>query len=597
MRRKHIGIAVTDDHCVFAEGSRARLSDGLTSRSSGLTLKARVGGTSMPRLAALTLVVIVCAVITFPPAVAYADSSQPSPVPVPAVPAPVVAAVPVPAVPAPVVAAVPVPAVPAPVVAAVPVPAVPAPVVTPAPVLTSSVNSQSSAGATNGPQSAIVPSSASGTSTTKPPNAPTASGPVGLTLVAAVHMTDANHNGRKDAGDMIGIDYVLRNSGTVTVERLTITDPAVNVVCRSTSLAAGAATACTGSRTVTLADMNRGVIVSSAAAWGAALDGRAVKFQAASASVSLSVVSRLTIQQHIGALVDVDRDGVIGLGDRIGYGFTVSNTGNVTLSRVTILDVLLGQSSLGARCAATVLEPGTSTSCDAGYTVSAADVRRGKVQNFAAATATVPSGVAVRSNSSVTVQSVAGRVAVGPRVPKPPKPPRVPRPRIGLLQWILRIDDNNHDGLVDWGDGVVYGFRVTNSGGTLVTKIAIDDGRLAGQGVVISCPSGSLPPGALVTCTSSIYTATVFSMTHGAGPNYASATALSDSGTAIRSNSTLITLAVGEPVSAAVAAVSAPSTSLAFTGSPLDDLLRWAGGLIAAGLVLSLVSRKAGRLV
>ena len=413
-------------------------------------------------------------------------------------------------------------------------------------------------------------------------------------MVANLHITDANRNGLKDTGDGITMDYRLRNSGTVAVERLTVTDPAVIVVCTRSSLAAGAETACTGTRRVTLADMNRGVIVSSAAAQGISLDGRAVRVQAANASVSLSVVSRLTIQQHIGALADVDRDGAIGLGDRIGYSFTITNTGNVTLSRVSVLDLLLGRSSLGPRCAATVLAPGTSTSCAAAHTISAADVRRGKVQNFAAAMAKSPSGVAVRSNSSVTVQSVAGPVSAGPRGPKPP---RVPRPRIGLLQWIVGVNDNNHDALVDWGDGVVYGFRVTNSGGTPVTKIAIDDGRLAGQGVVVSCPSGTLQPGASVTCTSGAYTATVFSMTHGVGSNFASATALSDSGTAIRSNSTVLTLAVGMPVSAAVAAVSPVSaqTSLAFTGSPLDDLLRWAGGLIAAGFVLSLAGRKSAR--
>lgn len=396
---------------------------------------------------------------------------------------------------------------------------------------------------------------------------------------------------------MIGVNYVLRNSGTATVERLTVIDPAVKVVCNRSSLAAGSTTACIGSRKVTLTDMNRGVIVSSALAGGVAIDGRRVTVAARSVSVALSVRTRLVIQQRIAGLVDVDRDGRIGAGDLLRYGFTVSNMGNVTLSRVAVRDAMISRFSLGVRCVATHLNPGTSTNCTAGaYTVTAWNVRRGKVANFAAATATTPSGVAVRSNSSVTVQPVAGRAVVGPPAPKPTRPPR---PRIELLQWIVRIDDNNHDTLVDWGDGVVYGFRVTNSGGTPVTKIAIDAARLARSGVRVSCASQTLQPGSSVTCISGVYTATEFSMTHGVGSNHASASAVSSSGKVIHSNSTVISLPVGVSVRVALAPPSglASPSGLAMTGSPADRLLMWAGGLIAAGLVLRLLSRKTSRLV
>lgn len=416
----------------------------------------------------------------------------------------------------------------------------------------------------------------------------TTAGAVGLNLAAVARMRDTNGNKLKDSGDMLDVEYVLRNSGSGTTERLTVTDSAVKVLCKGSSLAAGAQTTCIGSRKVTLADMNRGVIVSSAVAQGQTADGQPVTAQARGISVKLSVVRRLAITQQVSGLGDVDRDGRLGVNDHISYSFVVSNVGTVSLSQVAVLDAHLSRSGLKVRCGATALKPGASTSCTAGaYRVTAADVIRGEVQNFAAATATTSAGVGVRSNSSVTAQPVNGLVVVVP----PVKPPKPPRPHIDLRQWVARIDDNNRDTMVDSGDGVVFGFQVTNSGGSVVSRVAIDDARLARLGISISCSSQSIQPGRSVTCTSGVYTATNFSLTHGVGRNFASATALTVDAATIRSNSTVVTLPVGVPTSVALDR----SSSLAFTGSPIGNLLQLAGGLFAAGFVLSLVGRKSAR--
>jgi LPXTG-motif cell wall-anchored protein len=66
------------------------------------------------------------------------------------------------------------------------------------------------------------------------------------------------------------------------------------------------------------------------------------------------------------------------------YTFTVTNTGNVTLTRVRIKDPMLGT----VECKRTRLKPGKSTTCTAPpYTVTAADVRDGTLVNHASVTA------------------------------------------------------------------------------------------------------------------------------------------------------------------------------------------------------------------
>lgn len=85
-------------------------------------------------------------------------------------------------------------------------------------------------------------------------------------------------------------------------------------------------------------------------------------------------------------------------GDRITYRFTVENTGNVTLTNVSITDDKLGTPADPAIvCEATELAPGESTVCeqdvdsdDAGYQVTADDMRADKVENTATTEGTPP---------------------------------------------------------------------------------------------------------------------------------------------------------------------------------------------------------------
>jgi uncharacterized repeat protein (TIGR01451 family)/LPXTG-motif cell wall-anchored protein len=76
------------------------------------------------------------------------------------------------------------------------------------------------------------------------------------------------------------------------------------------------------------------------------------------------------------------------LGEPIGYHFTITNTGDVTLHGVDITDALPGLSC--EPTAPSTLAPGSSMTCDATYTVSAADEVSGSLSNLASGSATAP---------------------------------------------------------------------------------------------------------------------------------------------------------------------------------------------------------------
>ena len=64
-------------------------------------------------------------------------------------------------------------------------------------------------------------------------------------------------------------------------------------------------------------------------------------------------------------------------GDTIEYGFKITNTGNVTLTSVDLLDALVGKDPAVA-CGATTLAPAAFTTCSATYTITQADINAGR---------------------------------------------------------------------------------------------------------------------------------------------------------------------------------------------------------------------------
>ena len=70
-------------------------------------------------------------------------------------------------------------------------------------------------------------------------------------------------------------------------------------------------------------------------------------------------------------------------GESVAYEFVVTNTGNVTLTAITVTDVLTAPAgpALTVVCPVTTLAPAASTTCTATYTVTQADVDAGSIAN------------------------------------------------------------------------------------------------------------------------------------------------------------------------------------------------------------------------
>ncbi len=329
----------------------------------------------------------------------------------------------------------------------------------------------------------LVSNSATATATDAAAN-PVAAGPSstdtpvtasrGLGLVKSAAVTDPDGNGT-DLGDTITWSFLVTNTGTTSLSGLVVSDPTAGTVsCPVTSLAPGASTTCTAGsgHTVTQADVDAGVLSNTATAGAATPSGAAVAAPPSSTDTPVTASGGLTLVKSA-VVTDVDGDGATDLGDQIGWTFTVTNAGTVTLTSLAVTDPTAGAVS----CPIATLAPGGSTTCTAAaHTVTQADVDAAAVHNTATASARTPGGATLTADSSVTtpVEQTRG---------------------LSVLKT-AQVSDTDASGSVTAGDVVGWSFLVTNTGTVTVAAIAVDDARTP-----VSCPVTVLAPGAWATCT------------------------------------------------------------------------------------------------
>jgi uncharacterized repeat protein (TIGR01451 family) len=156
------------------------------------------------------------------------------------------------------------------------------------------------------------------------------------------------------------------------------------------------------------------------------------------------------------------------VGDTIDYSFSVTNTGNVPLSPVTITDASL---DAAATCPAS-LAAGATDTCTGTHTVIQADLTAGSFTNTATATGTPPGGM-----TPVTSTSSSATVPVA-------------QPSISLTKTGTASGNMA-------GDTITYGFHVTNTGNVALSPVTVTDPTVG----PVTCPAGPLAVAASVTCT------------------------------------------------------------------------------------------------
>jgi len=160
------------------------------------------------------------------------------------------------------------------------------------------------------------------------------------------------------------------------------------------------------------------------------------------------------------------------VGDTITYSIVVTNTGNITLTGVTVVD----SSALLGTCTPaqpSTLAPGATMTCPASHVVTQVDVNNGSYVN----TATADSDQTPPSDSTVTVTFT-------------------PNPALSVVK------SQTSTGPYTVGDTITYSIVVTNTGNITLTGVTVVDNS-AVLGTCTPAQPSTLAPGATMTCPAS----------------------------------------------------------------------------------------------
>jgi uncharacterized repeat protein (TIGR01451 family) len=191
--------------------------------------------------------------------------------------------------------------------------------------------------------------------------------------------------------------------------------------------------------------------------------------------------------------VDIGSDNQPSVGDLITYHFAVTNTGNVTLSNVTMTDA---KATFAPVKTIAKLDPGQTdtTTFVATHALTAADISAGQVSNQATVSAKTPKGVSVSALSDDN--DLLGH-----------DPTITQWPAIALIKSVTEVRDENNNGFTDAGDTIHYAFKIINTGKFALNAITVTD-PLMPTGIS-GAPLNGLAPGAFdATHFTGVYTIT-----------------------------------------------------------------------------------------
>ena len=202
----------------------------------------------------------------------------------------------------------------------------------------------------------------------------------------------------------------------------------------------------------------------------------------------------ISIVKSLASNADEDGSGDVSLGDTLTYSFTVTNTGNVTLTGVTVADPTATMS--GGPIAS--LAPGAvdSTTFTATYVVTSADVAAGQSVNTATVSGTPPSGPDETASDDETVTVVQAILALS----KTSVVTQLTSSFTNSVQVSSTSDGTASDSAADLvvtGSEIVYTITVTNSGTGNAAGVEIIDTLPAG--LTVTNPDGATVLGNVVT--------------------------------------------------------------------------------------------------
>ena len=201
-----------------------------------------------------------------------------------------------------------------------------------------------------------------------------------------------SNNGSADvaAGSTVSYTITAINNGNVDLTGVVVTDELTGFTSDAFDLAKGESRTFDTSYTVQESDIVNGSIVNVAKGEGSDPKGGTVTGEGSATTTTEAMNGALSVEKKAEA-------GVYGTGDTVNYAIAVSNTGNVALSNVKVVDAKTG---LDETCDLAVGETKTFTTS---YTVTMEDVAAGTLANVATATGSDPKGNPVTGSDTETI--------------------------------------------------------------------------------------------------------------------------------------------------------------------------------------------------
>ena len=327
-----------------------------------------------------------------------------------------------------------------------------------------------------------------------PPSRPPSCGLVisepDIALVKTGQFVDANADLCANVGETIAYTFTVTNQGSVSLSNIILTDALLaSFVFVSgdtngdSNLDISETWNYSGVYSITQSDIDAGLVTNTATVQG-------VDFNA----TLVSDVSGDTVTNNIPTVTDLCQDASIALiklgtynglnsngdcisavGDTIAYSFSVTNTGNVTLTNTVVSDPLV--TMVGGPIAS--LAPGITdaTTYTASYVITQQDIDAGVFSNQATATATAPDATNVTDVSGTSITNDT-----------PTDTPICQNDAIAIVKTGVFNNIDASGCSTALVDTVSYTFTVTNQGNTPLTGVTVIDPLLGG--LLTSVPSG-----------------------------------------------------------------------------------------------------------
>jgi uncharacterized repeat protein (TIGR01451 family) len=299
-----------------------------------------------------------------------------------------------------------------------------------------------------------------------------------VTKVAVVdHVTGTDSE--TTTGDTIVYTITIENTGNVTLTGIDITDTMTDGAGQSLTLtspstfstytlAPGETEDIQATYTIEQSAADTGSISNTVSVDGTAPDGTEV-----SDDLDTPVVVSTTLDPSIevtktSTITHSDADVSVGVGDTINYTITVENTGNTTLTGVTVSDTVLDSAGVGLTLTSGptydssntategTLAVGESATYSATFVITQQAVNAGGVSNTASVTSKDPEGNDVTDSTDSAIEDL------------------IPRTAAMTVVKTATVDDNG-DEKNGVGDVIQYTVTVTNTGNVTLTDVDLSD--------------------------------------------------------------------------------------------------------------------------